>query len=110
MDNKEMLLYLKSLERMVGDRERAMNAAKEELKKRKDAFDTAVNELRLAVRRDGDDQLDIPFSDHQVLGEDRQLPEHPISPETEAEPSNVLALPPRTDEDEPHPDDEELAS
>lgn len=107
MNDMETLLYLKSLEKMVTDRERAVNEAKEELKKRKDAFDTAVNELRLAVRRD-DEQEELPFTDAQVLGEDRQLPEHPEGPQAE-EPTNVLALPPR-EENEEHPDDEELAS
>lgn len=137
MNEHESILYFQSLERMVASRESAVNDAKDQLKKAKDAFDTAVNELRLAIRRD-DEQQELPFTDAQVLGEDRQLPENkssdvpdgvlfenpidglPATSNTDesaqealepanslALPDNVLTLPPRPEEEEEHPGEDE---
>lgn len=95
MNNEETILFFKSLERNVRERENAVNSAKEILKKAKDAYDTAVNELCLAIRNDSD-QMPIPFTDAIVLDESRQIPENKTGAEEFAEePANVLTLPER---------------
>lgn len=95
MHDNEKLLWLRSLEVRVQDEEDDVNRAKDSLKVAKDAFDTAVNELRLAVRKPDEDeaQMTIPFSDAIILDESRQIPENKTTEEEEQK--DPLALPER---------------
>ena len=116
MTDTERILYFQSLERGCAEAEGEMERLKDLHAKAKKVYESRIEELRSAVRRD-DDQIDIPFSDHQVIGEDRQIPENKTSdvpdgvlfenpidglPAAE-EPANVLTLPERND-DQDHDD------
>lgn len=101
MTDIERILYFQSLERGIAEAEGEMERLKDLHAKAKKVYESRIEELRSAIRRNEDEQLDIPFTDHQVIGEDRQLPEHPAETEEKEEPANVLTLPERT-EDEDH--------
>jgi hypothetical protein len=109
MEAEEKVKYFKSLEIRCQSTEQAVNNAKEVLKSANKAYDTAVLELRSAIRRKDDDEL--PFAsrtpvdaDHEVIGEDRQLPEHPIELDTTPE-ATLPENPGDDEEDEEEQDD-----
>lgn len=102
MTDIERILYYQSLERGIAEAELEMERLKDLHAKAKKVYESRIEELRSAIRRNEDEQQELPFTPHQVIGEDRQIPENKTSEEEFAEddPPNVLTLPERpVDED-----------
>jgi hypothetical protein len=99
MNDTEKILYLRDKEKLVQVAEVQMNHAKDVHATAKKRFDSAVEELRSAIRRDSDQmELDMKAQDAmvvhdaEVIGESHQLtegaPRLPENPGTEHKPRN----------------------